>query len=404
MSILKIPFKGAQTFYIDPLFDIRLGHYNTENLTKGASLVSLLFPAATESNDSIISSVSVDSKFYNYLSENIGDCGKLINEEQINPDQNILFWGWDEFSSDFADKNHLRFSYPSVDIISKVNCREFCFLFNKKTQTGIPESNYCTNNKELESVLINYQGKSIVIKPDYGSAGYGFIRSTDGVLSKEDRGAINSLFKKKHGIIIEPWLNRMADISSGFILSEKGKILKQWHHQTLCNYAGTFFANYVIKDDPLINKYKSTLEEAISSMAKELHSVGYFGPVGFDSFEYETEGGETKFAPAIEINARMNIGMIARSILNKVSFDKPSFFRFISRKRHKLPDNYKEFKDKLGDLTYDFQKQKGVILITPLRVDYGNGPMRTPRSALTVTADTVEELWAMDEELRLRLR
>lgn len=404
MSLLNLPFNGAHTFFIDPLFDLRLGNYNTDNLIKGASQIALLFPAATERSDSIISNINIKSDFYEYLSENVGDCGRLIEMKLINKDDNFLFWGWDKYSSKFTKEKLLSTSYPDYEVVAKVNSRNFCFNFNQITKTGIPDSNYCRNINELNLVIKKYRDKSIVVKPDYGNAGYGFIRLTDGVLTKEYSTTLNDLFDKGNGVVVEEWLERTADISSGFILSNKGKVLKRWHHQTLCNSVGTYFANYVLNDDPLIKKYIAKLEQIIDSMAKELHHVGYYGPVGFDSFEYKTADGDIRFAPAIEINARMNVGMIARSILDKVSDNKPSFFRFISKKRHKLPGNYEDLKNILGDLKYDKDRKNGVILITPLRVDYGDGPVRTARSAFTVTAETDEELWAMDDELRRRLK
>lgn len=404
MSILKAPFSGPQTYSIDPLFDLKLAKYNIENLIKSASQLSLLFPAAITNVDSVISEINVEEDFFNYLKKNIGSYGKLISSNSIDQNQSVRFWGWDESSFLFAKRHKLKYSYPIKSTVAKVNSREFCNNFNQISKTGVPQSTYCNSFSDLNSVIEANNSKNIVIKPDFGNAGYGFMRSDEGIILEEDKIMIQQLFKKGHGVIVEPWLRRISDISSGFILSEQGDILTKWHHQTLCNHAGTYFANYIIKDDPVIQRYYKILESTILKMAEVLYNEGYFGPVGFDSFEYEKESGVVDFACAIEINARLNVGMIARSILDKVSDNKPSFFRFVSKKRHKLPGNYKEFENLLGDLNYNKETHKGVILITPLRVDYGNGPVRTTRSAFTVTADSVEELWNMDEELRKRLR
>lgn len=403
MSILKASSNTSQTYFIDPLFDIRLGDYNTEKLKKGASQLALLFPAAIESCDTVISDIKIQSDFYTYLSENFKEYGQLISSNLIDNNKEIKFWGWDSFSNDFASKNGFDFSYPNVEIVKNVNNRKFCQKFNLKHKTGISEAVYCENFDKLDSIIDQYNNKSIVLKPDYGNAGYGFIRLTNGILLNEHRNAISELFKKGSGIVMEPWLERVSDISSGFILSSKGKVLKSWHHQTLCNHAGTYFANYVLNPDPIIDKYIGTLELIVNEMSKELHRAGYFGPVGFDSFEYKTTDGEVKLATPIEINARMNVGMIARSILDKVSDGKPSLFRFISKKRHKLPESYRELEKKLSDLKYNKKTKNGVILITPLRINCGFGTVKTARSAFTVTADSVDGLWEMDEELRRRL-
>lgn len=403
MSILKLPFKTPCIYHIDPLFDLRLGNFDTQALEKGASQLALLFPAAIDSCDAVISDIKINPEFYAYLSENFKEWGKIIPLNSIDNNKEIKFWGWDNLSNNFADENNFNCSYPNIDTVKEANSRKFCHRFNLINKTGIPDSHYCNDFNELTSIIKKSSYNNIVLKPDYGNAGHGFIRLNNGIILKEYEKDIAEHFKKGYGIVIEPWLDRVSDISSGFILSPKGKILESWHHQTLCNHAGTYFANYVYDSDPIIQKYKSTLQLIVNELAKYLHNVGYFGPVGFDSFEYKTDDKNISFASSIEINARMNVGMIARSILSKVSDCKPSLFRFISKKRHKLPDNYKELKEELGDLNYNQNTKTGVILITPLRVDYGFGFVKTARSAFVIVANSPDELWEMDEELRNRL-
>ncbi len=404
MSILNFSNSESQTYYINPLFDLKLGGFETKNLIKGASQLALLFPAAIKSGDSVISNININNDFYDYLEKNVGNYGRIISIASVKHSDNLKVWGWDNHTLNLLQKHNLNYDYPDPEIVKTVNSRKYCFQFNKRNKIEIPKSFYCNSLNELDSVLLKFINEPFVIKPDFGNAGYGFIRSVNGIVTQEQKLQLQDIFKKGYGVVIEPWLNRVTDLSSGFILSKKGKILTTWHHQTLCNYAGTYFANYVLKDDPVINRYQKKLELITNEMANALYHSGYYGPVGYDSFEYKTENDELKFACAIEINARLNVGIIARSILDKVSDSKPSIFRFISKKRHKLPDNYENLETNLGDLKYDSKKKKGVILITPLRVDYGFGFVRSARSAFTVTADSVDELWEMDEELRRRLR
>lgn len=403
MEILKAPYTEPVLYFINSLFDLKLGNYPTKKIKKSSSQLELLFPAAVEPHDLICSKLNIDNNFYSYLEQNKISHGRLTQKKDLKKVGNLVNWGWDCDAKSLSKELNAMCLYPSVDTVRNVNSRRLCFEFNEKTNTGVESSNYCSSQNELFKALDKFGGRHIVIKPDFGNAGYGFIQSDNGQLLKDDLNKVTNLFRQGVGVIVEPWLKRIADLSSGFILSQKGDVLTTWHHQTLCNQRGTYFANFVTPQDSLVIRHKKDLEIIIFQMAKFLYKQNYFGPVGFDSFIYIDSNGHEKIAAAIEINARLNAGMIARSVLNKTADKKPAIYRFISKKRHKLIDSYDSLKNILGDIAYNPDNKMGVLLVSPSKVDFGYGEIRTARCAFSISAETNEDVFRLDKELRKRI-
>ncbi|MGD9201194.1 MAG: hypothetical protein PVI26_06505, partial [Chitinispirillia bacterium] len=119
------------------------------------------------------------------------------------------------------------------------------------------------------------------------------------------------------------------------------------------------------------------------------------------SFLFRDDLGNTKLAPVIEINARHTIGCIAYRLQQRLAPSSVAMFRFISRKKHCLPDTYEEFLKKIGSLRFSRCSQRGVIIITPLRVSHQKNIWVQPqRSGFFITDETVESLLKLDDRLR----
>ena len=93
--------------------------------------------------------------------------------------------------------------------------------------------------------------------------------------------------------LFEPWKERVTDIATSLFISKDGHIKILGHHRNISNRAGSFYANLLTPEDPLITPYKEELSEQSIAVAQALYEKGYFGVVGIDSFTYH-EGSEEK--------------------------------------------------------------------------------------------------------------
>jgi hypothetical protein len=202
-------------------------------------------------------------------------------------------------------------------------------------------------------------------------------------------------------VVVEPWLERLQDLSSRFTVGRDGSVTAPGHHRTHASRAGAFFADLLVPDDPVLAPWRSRLDEAAMAAGAALGRAGYFGPAGTDSFVYRDRRGDRRLAATIEINARMPMSTVAYALRERLGPDRVLYFRFIGRRRHRLPETYAALTQRLGPLAFDRARRRGVVLLTPLRVRHAEEAWHRPaRSAFVVVGETESEVLALDERLR----
>ncbi len=388
-------------YYCNPLFDLSLGNADTKELMPAAAEMCCLFIPCTHSGDNILINVSLPDTYWKYLADNRLPCPRQVDMNEQCPGLNGVPWGWNSEAVAVFREIGVQCNNPELSIVRKVNARKFSFAFNTKSQTGVPGACYCTSLTEAQQKIDSWHRFPLVIKPDFGNAGYGFIRKEQCYLGDNELRQLELFFVNGDGVTIEPWYTRTADISSRCTITPEGNILDVRHHRTLSNRAGTFFADLVDPDDAVISFWKETLDTAVYDAANELYKAGYFGPAGFDSFEWLDHNGKRRLAAVIEINARHPMSSVTYALREKLAPDQATLFRFISRKRHRLPETYPALKKILGDDAYSPQKMRGILVVTPLRVSHTPQHWIQPaRSAFFIGADSAEKVLALDEKLR----
>ena len=387
-------------YYLNTLFDLSLGGYNTKKLAKTAAEMSCLFMALGTSRDKIILDVTVSDEYIKYLKSSGIDCPQVLSDNERCDGFIADPWGWDEKVTERFTKAGAGCSNPDTAVVKKVNSHNFSYLFNKKTGTGVPGAQCCASKDELIETLKSWKQFPLVIKPEFGNVGYGFIHKKDPVLSYRELKKVAVLFKAGKHVIVEPWLNRLTDISSRCLIDREGTITGIRHHQGLSNSVGKFYADLIDPKDKLIAKWRKILDNAVLTCAKELFRAGYFGPVGFDSITWQDESGGENLATIIEINARHPVSSMAYAVHDKLASDRVTMFIFVSNKKLTLPENYKTLLKKLGDYAFSGSKKRGAILVTPLRACYKNLRWIQPeKSVFFLAEETVEKVQELENSL-----
>ncbi len=387
--------------YCNPLFDLSLGNYDTAELIPAAAEMGTLFIPCARACDRILLSISVPDEYWEYLTHHGLDCPEPVSIGQKCSGMHGVLWGWNSEARDILLQAEAHCVHPDLSIVREVNSRKFSLQCNRKTGSGVPGACYCATKDELIITLDSWQRFPLVIKPDYGNAGYGFIRKEDRHLLESELKQLDTFFAEGCGVVVEPWYTRTADISSRCTISPQGSVSDIRHHRTLSNLAGTFFADMIDSHDEVIARWREKLDIAIYGSAMELYEAGYFGPAGMDSFEWVDKKGEVRLAPVIEINARHPMSSVAYTLHEMLAPGGVTLFRFIGKKRHRLPDTYVELKQILGDDAYNPETKRGILPVTPLRVSHTPQSWIQPaRSSFFISEKSSEKLLAMDEKLR----
>ncbi len=387
-------------YYFNALFDLCLGGYNTEKFTCAAAEMSCLFIPLGSSHDKIILDISVSDDYFKYLTLYGIGCPHVLSENEQCKGTIGDPWGWDEGAVERFTKVGAECVSPDLTVVKSINSHYFSYQFNKKTGTGIPGAQCCSSKDELIQALKSWKRFPLVIKPEFGNVGYGFIHKEDPVLSYRELKKADILFRAGKHVIVEPWLNRLTDISSRCCIDRDGTITDIRHHQGLTNKVGKFYAVLIDPGNEVIGKWREALDRAAMACAQELYEAGYFGPVGFDSMTWSDESGKENLAAILEINARHPMSSVAYTLHDRLAPNRVTMLMFTGNKKLILPDNYKSFQKLLGDKSFDTGTRKGAILLTPLRAHHKDDTWTQPeRSVFFLAEETVEKARELDKNI-----
>ncbi len=381
-------------YYFNSLFDLELGDYSTTSLQRAAAEMSVLFAPAGTSSDRILLDIVIDSSYWEYL-HRYGIETALPYSKGEDGEYEGIAWGWNDYSRARLEQYGATCEAPASECVKLINSRKYCHQIGLKFGTGVLQSIYCTNKDELVNAFEKLEDHfPLVVKPDHGNSGFGFFHcSSSDDLNNRD---VDQLCRNS-GVIVEPWCDKIYDFSSVCTISPDQTISPFRHLRALTNRRGTFHGIYLAPHDPVIDSWRELLEEKVQAVAAEVAKTGYFGTLGFDSIVYRTNG-RILLAAVIEINARHVMSDIAVIIRDHCAPDQHCLFRTLSKKRLRLPDSYQQLQQM--DDCFTFNGNKGCILITPLRVCHGTQWVQPYRNTLFLAADSEEELFSMDQELR----
>lgn len=387
-------------YYFNALFDHELGGYPTATVARAAAEMATLFIPLLKTNDRAVVDVEMPDgylarlRMYGLGMGNVSDDGFGTGKPVV--------WGW---SRDALERMAPvpRDVHPPLEVVRKVNGRCFSTLVAKRFGVGVPGARYCaTVGKAETAVLDGSVPLPLIVKPAFGASGYGFrlIRSEE--QWQGERGDIAKRCENG-GVVVEPWLTRKCDMSLSMEIGRDGTVGNLFFQRQWINTHGAYYGSYCADDDPVINPWEKDLARAGREITGEMAKEGYFGPVGIDSFVYETANGDERLAAVVDINARCTMGMLARKIRSLLSIDSPVVLRTIGRKRWRLPETTDEWNAVCGEHAFQTSKKAGILLLTPLRVGYKGMWDQPQRSMFLIAGESEAHIIRLDGELRRRL-
>jgi hypothetical protein len=180
--------------------------------------------------------------------------------------------------------------------------------------------------EDLDSVLrvtdeLRKSGHEVVaVKAELGTSGRGISRLL-GAPTAPQLGAIRRLLARDGAVVVEPWVDRVCDLSfrftanpDGIALDDIGRFLTDERGQ----YVGAVLGRPTGGLPPEIQRFMhegERLHRAARRIADALAAEPVFaslrGPVGVDAMIYRDRHGALALRPILEINPRANMGHLA---------------------------------------------------------------------------------------------
>ncbi len=181
---------------------------------------------------------------------------------------------------------------------------------------------------------------SVMIKAPYGTSGNQVKRVK--VIDERLLGWIKNTINIQGSVVIEPYLNRVADFSVQLkidqqktILLETRRFLIGAQHEYQGTYLGQESNGFDANQMKLIHQSKLIFQKLLKDIGDALRAAGYEGPAGVDAFIWKDQDENLRIKPVVEINPRWTMGRVALAIEKYTSPKSPALWLLLNTKQLK---------------------------------------------------------------------
>lgn len=194
-------------------------------------------------------------------------------------------------------------------------------FFTELSQTGIPVSGI----EAIEILLAKTH--PLVLKAPVSSSGRGIQILRKPSLNSSNRQWVTGILNQQSYLIAEPFLNKLADLSFQFSIDPAGEPQYLGYSVFETNTNGQYKNSLIYPRNSLTSSFAAIRENTetiieitanilCEALKQSVYSQFHRGFLGIDAILYKgTEG--LKIQPCIEINSRMNMGILTLQIEKK---------------------------------------------------------------------------------------
>lgn len=344
----------ANVFYFNPTCELAVSNGSFSYrppllLQEMESDLSILPFVFGNSSDYVLTDNPPSSEFLLRLQNAGFDLPKFIGLTKLEelPEgtiKSILPWGWSP-AAHFKLKNLKQKSANEFKTSKIFNWEEgHQLLFERKTSldflkkliSGNPPDWFISNTmigeivSSCEEIDDRLSFGEVVIKAPLSSSGRGIQIIRKAKLNESNKQWISGVLKKQKYLIIEPFLEKMVDLSFQFQIKSKTDIKYLGYSVFETNTNGQYRGTLIHPDSQQIlqglnaEKFEEIVESSAELIKKGLLNSVYAnlhcGYLGVDSMLFKA-GGQIKMQPCIEINSRMNMGILTLLVERKIHRD-----------------------------------------------------------------------------------
>ncbi len=293
--------------------------------------------------------------------------------------KNILPWGWSLAEYCELGRKFDKAMLPDIDYIHELrelSNRKLAIevLRQMKDKYGIDELPRLCRSEQEVTKAVGQMGECMMKAPWSGSG--------KGVFKVNPQNFdiyfpwIKGILKRQQAIICEPFLRKVQDFAMEFY-SDGERV--NYIGLSVFSTNGRFaYENSLVGSECVLRQHlsdyidadsyetlKSDIAECVSPI---LLSKGYAGYFGVDMMVYQTQQGELRICPCIELNLRMTMGLVASAFGNK--FMEAGVVGEYFVVCHRTHGDLLDFVDRLRPpIVKNGKLQSGSLLLSPIYAD-----------------------------------
>lgn len=325
-------------YIFNPEHDLAIGDLSP-NYTPPASIVKMssdlaLLPIWYAMGAKVVVDSKDCSSYFEYIKKLLPLESTLISSADLKDygDTSFIPWGWNplirnRLISLGVEQNNL----PSIDYLEKLrlysnrlNAVEILKELRGEDDLLTGESHYFTELDDLLKYLRSTPGNKVLKMPVSGS-GRGLIWILGEITDKQTDWC-RRVIKKQDGVVAEPVLEKILDFALEFeIRSGRADFVGYSLFKTA--NSGAYSGNLLLSDEEIEHRLLSYIpKNLLNKICKALQQKicdrfsDYEGYVGVDMMickEIIEDKIINKLHPCVEINLRMNMGVVSHMIYNR---------------------------------------------------------------------------------------
>lgn len=276
----------------------------------------------------VIAESELNNRFLSALKEVLPINSSIISFSQIAeyPNTEVKPWGWNPaLRKELVQSGISEQSLPSIsymELLRNYSGRQNAVRLLGELKALNPvfcgESYLFTHIEQLLLYLNNAKGNQ-VLKMPYSGSGKGLVW-LKGAITDKQTDWCRRVFKLQGGIVVEPVLNKVQDFAMEFEITELGiQFLGYSLFQSASS--GAYVGSILLSDADIedrLSKFvaRNLLEELKVTLKSKLieYFPHYRGFLGVDMMICETYESAFQLQPCVEVNMRMNMGIVAHTI------------------------------------------------------------------------------------------
>lgn len=186
----------------------------------------------------------------------------------------------------------------------------------------------------------------VVLKAPFGTSGRNAQRIERSGLTPAQRGWLARTLERQGAVVVEPWLDRVCDVSLRITVDREGvgridhvgRFLTDGRGQYLGAVLGPLSRAVPPVVGRLLNgdgrdpeRLARVCDVVTARVAAAVAEHGYAGPVGIDGLVYRELGGELRLRPLVEVNVRPNLGHVVHGVERQLARGRAGLWVLVRR-------------------------------------------------------------------------